>query len=105
MSAAALVRWPNPRSAHCPARGGGERAHYVHFPLIMLLVNVGLLLLARKMPVALFVSVWLLQILMFLPFFWGSTMVAAARVGCLELYSHDGSRKGGRGLAVINSFR
>jgi hypothetical protein len=51
----------------------GQWHYYVHFPLIMLLVNVGLLLLARKMPVALFVSVWLLQIFMFLPFFLGYT--------------------------------
>jgi hypothetical protein len=51
----------------------GQWHYYVHFPLSMLVVSVGLLMLARKMPLWLFVSVWLLQIVLFLPFFLGYT--------------------------------
>jgi hypothetical protein len=47
--------------------------HYVHFPLVMLLVNVGLLVVARKLPVGLFVTLWVLQIVVFIPFFIGYT--------------------------------
>jgi len=46
----------------------GQRHYYVHFPLIMLILSVGSLLLARRMPVALFVTIWLLQICIILPF-------------------------------------
>lgn len=51
----------------------GQWRYYVHFPLIMLLVSVSLLLLARKLPLALFVTVWVLQIVVFTPFFLAYT--------------------------------
>jgi hypothetical protein len=47
--------------------------YYVHLPLIMLLISIGLLLLARKTPVALFVTLWLLQVCVFIPFFLAYT--------------------------------
>jgi Ca2+/Na+ antiporter len=42
--------------------------HFVYFPLIMMIINIGLLLLARRIPVARFVIIWLLQIFIF--FLW-----------------------------------
>jgi hypothetical protein len=51
----------------------GQWHYYVHFPLIMSLVSVGLLSFSRKIPLALFVTVWLLQIFLFLPFLLGYT--------------------------------
>jgi hypothetical protein len=51
----------------------GQWHYYVLFPLTMLLVSVGLLLLARKLPVALVVTLWVLQIVVFIPFFLGYT--------------------------------
>jgi hypothetical protein len=51
----------------------GQWQYYVYFPLIMLIISVGLLLLGRKMPVALFVTIWLLQIFIFLSFLLGYT--------------------------------
>lgn len=49
----------------------GQWHYYVHFPLVMLLVSAGLLLFARRLPVALFVTVWALQIVLFVPFVLG----------------------------------
>jgi hypothetical protein len=46
----------------------GQWHYYVHFPLIMLLVSTGLLLLATKQPLAVFVTLWVLQIVLFIPF-------------------------------------
>jgi len=46
----------------------GQWHYYVYFPLIMLILSVGSLLLARLMPVALFVTMWLLQLFVVLPF-------------------------------------
>lgn len=51
----------------------GQWHYYVHFPLIMLLVGMGLLLLAEKMPVPLFVTLWVLQSFVFVPFFLAYT--------------------------------
>jgi hypothetical protein len=51
----------------------GQWQYYVYFPLIMLIISIGLLLLARKMPVAVFVTIWLVQIFIFLPFVLGYT--------------------------------
>jgi len=51
----------------------GQWHYYVHFPLIMLFVSVGLLLFVRKLPVALFVTLWILQIVVFIPFFLAYT--------------------------------
>jgi hypothetical protein len=49
----------------------GQWHYYVYFPLSMALVSVGLLLLARRIPVPLFVTIWLLQLFLILPFFYG----------------------------------
>ena len=49
----------------------GQWHYYVHFPLIMLIVGVGLLLLARRLPVTLFVTIWSLQVLAIVPFLLG----------------------------------
>jgi hypothetical protein len=51
----------------------GQWHYYVHFPLIMLLVSAGLLLLARRLPRALFVTVWVIQIVLFFPFLFAYT--------------------------------
>jgi hypothetical protein len=51
----------------------GQWHYYVYFPLAMLLVSVVLLALARRVPLALFVTVWTLQVLVFIPFFLGYT--------------------------------
>jgi hypothetical protein len=51
----------------------GQWHYYVHFPLAMMLVSVGLLALAKKIPLALFLTVWVLQVLLFIPFFLGYT--------------------------------
>lgn len=40
----------------------------VYFPLLMLVIGIALLLLARRIPVALFVIIGLLQIVIFIPF-------------------------------------
>ena len=50
-------------------QNAGQWHYYVDFPLIMLIVSIGLLLLARRLPVALFVTIWSLQALAFVPFF------------------------------------
>ncbi len=42
--------------------------YYLYFPLIMLIISLGSLLLAKKTPIALFASIWLLQVLVVLPF-------------------------------------
>ena len=51
----------------------GQWRYYVYFPIVMLLVSAGLLLLAKKLPVGIFLAVWILQLLSFLPFFLGYT--------------------------------
>ena len=49
----------------------GQWHYYVYFPFIMLIINAALLLLARKLPLALFVTFWALQIVLFIPFLLG----------------------------------
>lgn len=49
----------------------GQWHYYVYFPLIMLVVSIGLLLLARRVPVTLFVTIWSLQVLVIVPFLFG----------------------------------
>jgi hypothetical protein len=57
---------------HVPSYpSAGQWHYYVHFPLIMLLISAALLLLARKLPLALFVTLWALQIVLFIPFLLG----------------------------------
>jgi hypothetical protein len=51
----------------------GQWHYYVHFPLAMLLLSVGLLLLGKKLPLALFIALWVLQLVVFIPFFLGYT--------------------------------
>jgi hypothetical protein len=50
-----------------------QQHYYVHFPILMLLVSLGLLLLARKLPLVPFVAIWMLQIVVLIPFFLGYT--------------------------------
>jgi hypothetical protein len=47
--------------------------YYVYFPMVMVLVSAGLLLFAKKLPTGMFLAVWILQLLIFLPFFLGYT--------------------------------
>lgn len=55
---------------HVPSYPSAEQwRYYVQFPLIMLLVSVGLFLLARRIPAPLFIAIWLLQVLLFFLFF------------------------------------
>lgn len=49
----------------------GQWHYYVHFPLVMLIVGIGLLLLARRLPVTLFVTIWSLEVLAIVPFLLG----------------------------------
>jgi len=57
---------------HVPGFPSADQWHYyVHFPLVMLLMSTGQLLLARKLPRSLFVAIWGLQIVLFLPFHFG----------------------------------
>jgi hypothetical protein len=42
--------------------------YYIYFPLIMLGISVGLLILGKRTPVALFVTMWSLQLVIVLPF-------------------------------------
>ena len=49
----------------------GQWHYYVHFPMIMLLISVTLLLLAKRLPMAVFLTVWILQVVVFLPFLVG----------------------------------
>jgi len=51
----------------------GQWHYYVHFPLIMLLMSAGLLLLAIRLPRALFATLWGLQIVLVLPFLFAYT--------------------------------
>jgi hypothetical protein len=51
----------------------GQWHYYVYFPLAMLLLSVGLLLFARKMHIGLFIALWALQLVLFVPFFFGYT--------------------------------
>jgi hypothetical protein len=46
----------------------GQWRYYVYFPLIMFVISFASLLLAKKIPIALFVTIWLLQLLVVLPF-------------------------------------
>jgi len=57
---------------HAPGYpNAGQWHYYVHFPLIMLFYSVGLLFLAKKLPTRAFVALWVLQIVVFIPFFLG----------------------------------
>lgn len=59
---------------HVPGYPNASQWHYyVHFPLIMLFVSTCLLLLARKLPRALFVTLWGFQLVLFLPFLFAYT--------------------------------
>jgi hypothetical protein len=59
---------------HAPGYpSAGQWHYYVYFPLTMLAVSAGLLLLARKLPQTLFVALWALQVAAFIPFFLGYT--------------------------------
>ena len=59
---------------HAPGYpNAGQWHYYVHFPLAMLFLSVGLLLLARKMHLGLFIALWVLQLVLFVPFFFGYT--------------------------------
>ena len=52
----------------------GQWHYYVYFPVIMAIASVCLLLLARRLSVTLFVTIWILQLLLFIPFlfwYWG----------------------------------
>ncbi len=51
----------------------GQWHYYVHFPLTMLFLSVGLLLLWKKLPPMVFVALWVLQLIVFIPFFLGYT--------------------------------
>jgi len=42
--------------------------YYIYFPLIMLGVSIGLLILGKRTPVVLFVTMWSLQLVIVLPF-------------------------------------
>lgn len=62
---------------HAPGYpNAGQWHYYVYFPLIMLILSVGSLLLARRLPGALFLTIWLLQLFIVLPFLfaYGSGM-------------------------------
>ena len=50
----------------------GQWHYYVHFPVFMLFYSVGLLFLAKRLPPRVFVTLWVLQIVVFIPFFLGS---------------------------------
>jgi hypothetical protein len=59
---------------HAPGYPNAAQWHYyVHFPLIMLFYSVGLLFLAKRLPRGVFVALWVLQIVVFIPFFLGYT--------------------------------
>jgi len=49
----------------------GQWAYYVCFPLTMAIVSIGLMLLTRRMPIGLFVTIWLLQVSAIVPFVFG----------------------------------
>jgi hypothetical protein len=59
---------------HAPGYpNAGQWHYYVHFPLIMLFYSVGILFLAKRLPTGVFVALWVLQIVVFIPFFLGYT--------------------------------
>ena len=59
---------------HAPGYpSAGQWHYYVWFPAAMLLMNLGLLVVARRLPVALFATALVLQIIVFIPFFLGYT--------------------------------
>jgi len=51
----------------------GQWHKFVRFPMAMLFLSVGLLLLARRMHIALFIALWVLQLALSVPFFLGYT--------------------------------
>jgi hypothetical protein len=51
----------------------GQWRYYVYFPVAMLFMSLGLLGAAKRLPVALFVTALVLQIIVFIPFFLGYT--------------------------------
>jgi hypothetical protein len=59
---------------HAPGYpNAGQWHYYVHFPLIMLFYSVGLLFLAKRLSLGVLVALWVLQIIVFIPFFLGYT--------------------------------
>jgi hypothetical protein len=51
----------------------GQWHYYVYFPLAMVFMNLGLLVVGRRLPVALFVTVLVAEVIVFIPFFLGYT--------------------------------
>lgn len=51
----------------------GQWHYYVHFPLAMTLLNLGLIVVGRSLPLWLFLTVLGLQVMVFVPFFLGYT--------------------------------
>jgi hypothetical protein len=47
--------------------------YYVHFPLAILIISIALLLLARRLATAVFVAIWVLQLVALILFFLGYT--------------------------------
>jgi len=59
---------------HAPGYpNAGQWHYYVHFPLIMLFYSVGLLFLAKRLPSNVFIGLWVVQIVVFIPFLLGYT--------------------------------
>jgi hypothetical protein len=46
----------------------GQWRYYVYFPLAMLLANFVLFMLAKRMPISVFVALWIVQVVVFIPF-------------------------------------
>jgi hypothetical protein len=46
----------------------GQWRYYVYFPLIMLAISVASLLTAKRLPRGVFITIWLLQLFVVLPF-------------------------------------
>ena len=46
----------------------GQWRYYVYFPLAMLLANIVLFMLAKRMPISVFVALWIVQVVVFIPF-------------------------------------
>jgi hypothetical protein len=59
---------------HAPGYpSAGQWHYYVHFPLAMSLLDVGLIVAGARLPMAHFVTVLGLQMIVFAPFFLGYT--------------------------------
>jgi hypothetical protein len=61
----------------------GQWHYYIHFPLAMLFLSVVLLLFARKMHAGLFIALWVLQLVLFFPFFLGTRAVFSRTLSIL----------------------